>query len=69
MNSDIAKPSPVFQRPRKVLESIMGLEFSKNVAYSVTFKIASSIVREIVKEIKLYYLLHRVRNLRASLAM
>jgi hypothetical protein len=45
----------------------MGLEFSKNVAYSVTFRIASSIVREIVKEIRLYYLLHRVRNLRASL--
>ena len=46
----------------------MGLEFSKNVAYSVTFRIASSIVREIVKEIRHYYLLHRVRNLRASLA-
>ena len=39
----------------------MGLEFSKNVAYSVTFRIASSIVKEIVKEIRLYDLLHRVR--------
>ena len=47
----------------------MGLEFSKNVAYSVTFRIASSIVREIVKEIRHYYLLHRARNLRASLTM
>ena len=46
----------------------MGLEFSKNVAYSATFIIASSIVREIVKEIRHYYLLHRVRDLRASLA-
>jgi hypothetical protein len=46
----------------------MGLEFSKNVAYPVTFRIASSIVREIVKEIRLYYLLHRVRDLRVSLA-
>ena len=46
----------------------MGLEFSKNVAYSVTFKITSSIERETVKEIRHYYLLHRVRNLRASLA-
>ena len=45
----------------------MGLEFSKNVAYSVTFRIASSIVREIVKEIRHYYLLHRGSNLRASL--
>ena len=44
----------------------MGLEFSKNVAYSVTFRIASSIVREIVKEIRHYYLPLRVRNLRAS---
>jgi hypothetical protein len=34
----------------------------------VTFRIASSVVREIVKEIRHYYLLHRVRNLRASLA-
>jgi hypothetical protein len=39
----------------------MGLEFSKNVVYSVTFKIVSSIVRETVKEIRHYYLLHRVR--------
>ena len=46
----------------------MGFEFSKNVAYSVTFRIASSTVREIVKEIRYYYLLHRIRNLRASLA-
>ena len=44
----------------------MHFEFSKNVAYSVTFRFASSIVREIVKEIRHYYLLHRVRNLRAS---
>jgi hypothetical protein len=43
----------------------MGFEFNKNVAYSVTFRFASSIVREIVKEIRHYYLLHRVRNLRA----
>jgi hypothetical protein len=43
LNSDIAKPSPVFQHSYKVLEQIMGLEFSKNVAYSVTFRIASSI--------------------------
>ena len=54
--------------PYVVLELTLGLEFSKNVAYSVTFRIASSIVREIVKEIRHYYLLHRVRNLRASLA-
>ena len=46
----------------------MGLEFNKKVAYSVTFRIASSIVREIVKEISHYYLLPGVRNLRASLA-
>ena len=46
----------------------MGFEFRKNVAYSMTFRIASSIIREIVKEIRHYYLLHRVRNLRASLA-
>ena len=46
----------------------MGFEFNKNVAYSVTLRIASSIVREIVKEIRHYYLLHRVRNIRASLA-
>ena len=46
----------------------MDFEFSKNVAYLVTFRIASSIVREIVKEIRYYYLLHRIRNLRASLA-
>jgi hypothetical protein len=46
----------------------MGFEFGKNVAFSVTFRIASSIVREIVKEIRHYYLLSRVRNLRASLA-
>jgi hypothetical protein len=44
----------------------MGFEFSKNVAYSVTFRIASSIVREKVKEIRHYHLLHRVRNLRAN---
>ena len=44
----------------------MGLEFSKNVVYSVTFRIASSIVREIVKEIRHYCL--PLRNLRASLA-
>ena len=44
----------------------MGFEFSKNVAYLVTFRIASSIVRELVKEIRYYYLLLRVRNLRAS---
>ena len=44
----------------------MDFEFSKNVAYSVTFRIASSIVREIVKEIRHYYLLHRVRNLRTN---
>ena len=44
----------------------MGFEFSKNVAYSVTFRIASRIVREIVKEIRHYYLLRRVRNLRAN---
>ena len=50
----------------------MGFEFRKNVAIqnwnSVTFRIASSTEREIVKEIRHYYLLHRVRNLRASLA-
>ena len=46
----------------------MGFEFSKNAAYSVTFKFALSIVSEIVKEIGHYYLLHRVRNLRVSLA-
>ena len=46
----------------------MGFEFGKNVAFSVTFRISSSIVREIVKEIRHYYLLPRVRNLRASLA-
>jgi hypothetical protein len=46
----------------------MGLELSKNVVYSVTFRIAFSIVRETVKEIRHYYLLHRVRNVRASLA-
>jgi hypothetical protein len=57
------------QEVQVVLELTLGLEFSKNVAYSVTFRIASSIVREIVKEIRLYYLLHRVRNLRANLAM
>ena len=51
------------------LELALGLEFSKNVAHSVTFRIASSIVREIVKEIRHYYLLHRARNLRASLTM
>jgi hypothetical protein len=44
----------------------MGFEISKNAAYSVTFKFALSIVSEIVKEIGHYYLLHRVRNLRAS---
>ena len=44
------------------------MESRKNVAYSVTFRIASGIVREIVKEIRHYYLLHRVRNLGASLA-
>ena len=44
----------------------MGLEFSKNVAYSVTFRFVSSIVREIVKEIRHYYLLHSVRNLWAN---
>jgi hypothetical protein len=44
----------------------MGFEFSKNVAYSVTFRFASSIVREIVKEIRHYHLPLRVRNLRAS---
>ena len=44
----------------------MGLEFNKKVAYSVTFRIAFSIVREIVKEIRHYYLLHRVRNLRTN---
>jgi hypothetical protein len=54
--------------PYVVLEPILGLEFNKNVTYSVTFRIASSIVREIVKEIRHYYLLNRVRNLRASLA-
>jgi hypothetical protein len=54
--------------PQVVLEPILGLEFSKNVAYSVTFRIASSIVRERMKEIRLYYLLHRVRKIRASLA-
>jgi hypothetical protein len=54
--------------PHMVLESTLGLEFSKNVAYSVTFRIASNIVREIVKEIRHYYLLHRVRNLRECLA-
>ena len=52
--------------PSVVLEPTLGLEFSKNVAYSVTFRIASSILREIVKEIRNYYLLHRVRNLRAN---
>jgi hypothetical protein len=35
----------------------MGFEFSKNIAYSVIFRFASSIVREIVKEIRHYYLL------------
>jgi hypothetical protein len=40
-----------------MLETIPGLEFSKNVAYSVKFRIASSIVREIVKEIiTIYYI-------------
>ena len=34
----------------------MGFEFSKNVAYSVTFRFAYSIVREIVKEIRHCYL-------------
>jgi hypothetical protein len=38
----------------------------ENAAYSVTFRLTSSIVREIVKEIRHYSLLHRVRNLRAS---
>ena len=47
----------------------MGFEFSKHATYSVTFRFASNIVREIVKEIRNYYLLHRVRNLRASLTM
>ena len=42
--------------PYVVLELTLGLEFSKNVAYSVTFRIASSIVREIVKEIRHYYI-------------
>jgi hypothetical protein len=56
-------PSPVSW---VVLEPTLGLEFSKNVTYLVTFRIASSIVREIVKEIRHYYLLHRFRNLRAS---
>jgi hypothetical protein len=46
----------------------MGFELRKNVTYSVTFRIASSIVREIVKEIRYYDLLHRVRNLWTSLA-
>jgi hypothetical protein len=55
--------------PYIVLELTLGLKFSKNVAYSVTFRIAFSIVREIVKEIRYYYLIHRVRNLRASSAM
>jgi hypothetical protein len=54
--------------PYVVLELTLGLELSKNDAYSVTFRIASSTVREIVKEIRYYYLLHRFRNLRASLA-
>jgi hypothetical protein len=54
--------------PYVVLELTLGLEFSKKITYSVTFRIASSIEREIVKEIRHYYLLHRVRNLRASLA-
>jgi hypothetical protein len=58
------RPSSI---PQVVLEPNLGLEFSKNVAYSVTFRIAFIIVREIVKEIRHYYLLHRVRNLRASL--
>ena len=51
-----------------VPEPTLGFEFGKNVAYSVTLRIASSIIREIVKEIRLYYLLHKVRNLRVSLA-
>jgi hypothetical protein len=46
----------------------MGFEFRKNVTYSMTLRIASSIIREIVKEISHYYLLHRVRHLRANLA-
>ena len=52
--------------PYVVLEPTLSLEFSKNVAYSVTFRIASSILREIVKEIRHYYLLYR--NVRANLA-
>ena len=41
----------------------MGFEFNKNVAYSVTLRIASNIVRVIVKEIRHYDLLLRVGNL------
>jgi hypothetical protein len=53
--------------PQVALEPTLGLEFSNNVAYSLTFRIASNIVRKVVKEIRHYYLLHRVSNLRASL--
>jgi hypothetical protein len=49
-----------------VLEPTMGFEFSKNIVYSGTFRIVSSIVREMVKDMRHYYLLLRVRNLRAS---
>jgi hypothetical protein len=41
LNSDIAKPSPVFQSPRKSLK-LTNLEFSKEVIYSVTVKFTFS---------------------------
>jgi hypothetical protein len=43
LNSDIAKAFASVPMSQKVLEQIMGLEFKKNVAYSVTFRIASGI--------------------------
>ena len=44
----------------------MVFEFTKDAAYSVTFRFTSSTVREIMKEIRHYYLFHRVRILRAN---
>jgi hypothetical protein len=41
LNSDIAKPSPVFQCPRKSLKPT-NLESSEKVIYSVAFKFTSS---------------------------